>query len=85
MLAVATPLYDLLQHLAELAGPARVVQRAYRSHSGRSLLALSRHQVSSRGDSSQVAAHRLVSLVWWLPAFQSTEGENKWMGIRLLT
>lgn len=48
MLAVATSLYDLLQHLAELGPPARTVQRAYRSHAGRSLLALSRHEVRVR-------------------------------------
>eukprot|EP00903_Cladosiphon_okamuranus_P016531 g15251.t1 len=46
MLAVATSLYDLLQHLAELGAPARTVQRAYRSHTGRSLFALSRHELA---------------------------------------
>lgn len=48
MLAVATSLYDLLQCLTELGQPARIVQRAYRSHNGRNLLALSRHEVGIR-------------------------------------
>lgn len=45
LLAVARSLYDHLQHLAELSPAARTVQRAYRSHRGRGILALSRHQV----------------------------------------
>lgn len=48
MLAIATSLYDLLQHLTDLGPAARIVQRAYRSHTGRSLLALSRHEVRAR-------------------------------------
>ena len=48
MLAVTTSLYDLLQRLAELGPPARTVQRAFRSHTGRSLLALSRHEVGAQ-------------------------------------
>eukprot|EP00752_Nemacystus_decipiens_P001572 g1533.t1 len=53
MLAVATSLYDLLQHLAELGPPARTVQRAYRSHTGRSMLALSRHQLALKRHSDR--------------------------------
>lgn len=48
MLGVATSLYDLLQRLEELGPHARTVQRAFRSHTGRSLLALSRHEVGRR-------------------------------------
>ncbi|CAM9759100.1 unnamed protein product [Scytosiphon promiscuus] len=46
MLAIATSLYDALQHLIELGPAARVVQRACRAHAGRSLLALSRHELA---------------------------------------
>ena len=45
MLTVATALYDKLFRLAELGPAVRVVQRAYRAHMGRGLLALSKHQV----------------------------------------
>lgn len=45
LLAVAGSLYDHLHHLAELAPAARTVQSAYRSHRGRGILVLSRHQV----------------------------------------
>lgn len=45
MMVVATSLYDLLHHLAELGSAARIAQRAYRAHIGRGFLALSKHQV----------------------------------------